>query len=51
MFYIWVRSHIVVYLEGELVLIETAYGSMVESANEPCAVDLAFISHIGRLTK
>lgn len=33
MFDIWVRSHIVIYLEGELVLIEVACGSMAQSAN------------------
>lgn len=33
MFDIWVRSYIVVYLEGELVLVEVAYGSTFQSAN------------------
>lgn len=51
MFDIWVCGHVMVYLEGELVLVVMACKSMVWSANGLYPVKLAGIPHRGRLTK
>ena len=51
MFGIWVRSHIVVYLEGELVLVEMAYGSTISVSQWTYAVNRAVTTHRRRLTE